>query len=708
MQRKQKQNKFKQRYHVTDEFLENFFDSVVFEGNHINKFLKDVKSKYVVNARLKYQNYLQKDVKNLSKIKMNAIASKLYKSETFKGILSMIGYGYIDPINQKVFTILYKTYQHILCGDASHTILNILGKQDGMYNSFLFTCNISKAVTYCLSGNKRKLVLKTSGFRVVNKNGYKLGDTWWLERGGESKFITLHAMAEIIANNMRQCLYFPKTILYDQIKRCRQRPKCQNTITNLMECDQNLTHQTALFTKNTCDSCSENTDDTIIQTHDANDSLILQDETQYANMSASPIALVSNNLSPSPVANDSLMIDSDTNDANSIPLNYIPDSNSDLSFESENCDNENEQSKSRNQTQTKIKKSKAISTAKRAFLDQDDAIEQEFIQNVGPHPKDCVNIGQFLHYHLLSLDFATNCNVDSLRIVLVNLIKHQLQDLKHNKEWINQQTLNTFNWEDYFLIVCQEIIHIYIRFRKEKCFNWQHADCLWIMKNVRAIISGIRTHYDINSAPPVVDGINKYHPYDLIQKCPYNLTGNQQLFEDLQELLDIQYQLKSTKRPELISKLLSQKRKITTPESVLIEILQWLCDHSVPEHQLSWSSVFEVGIKKWQQVTLDSYIYLTQQDKDNVQKKPQKIKMPFYKNGITQWEQISLLLKSKGKQDGNYDAICGPYVSCLDLTSYFESLFVFSFIFSTFWYHDLCQIFEQVPYGLQLCSFYTP
>jgi len=131
-QQKQIQNKFKQRYHVTDEFLENFFDSVVFEGNHVNKFLQDVKSKYVVNARLQYQNYLQRDVKNLSKIQMNQIATKLYQSETFKGILSMIGYGYIHPINKKVFSILYKTYQHILCGDASHAIMNILGKQRGI------------------------------------------------------------------------------------------------------------------------------------------------------------------------------------------------------------------------------------------------------------------------------------------------------------------------------------------------------------------------------------------------------------------------------------------------------------------------------------------------------------------------------------------------------------------------------------------------
>ena len=203
------------------------------------------------------------------------------------------------------------------------------------------------------------------------------------------------------------------------------------------------------------------------------------------------------------------------------------------------------------------------------------------------------------------------------------------------------------------------------------------------MKNVRAIISGIRTHYDINTAPPVVDGVQKFHPCDLVENCPWNFTKDPQLFNDLQQLLDIQYQLKSTKKQELLTQLTAQKFKLHHQPRQLIEILQWLADHSVREHQLSWSSIFEVGIDKWKRVSVESYIYHSQKEKEDPNQKPTQIKIPFYKNGMTQWEQISLLLKQTSKQN-TYEAVCGPYVSCLDLTSYFESLFVFSYLLNTF------------------------
>ena len=62
---------------------------------------------------------------------MNALAEKLYQTRTFKGIVNMIGYGYIDPINRRVQSILNKSYQHILCADASQAIMNMWGKQQG-------------------------------------------------------------------------------------------------------------------------------------------------------------------------------------------------------------------------------------------------------------------------------------------------------------------------------------------------------------------------------------------------------------------------------------------------------------------------------------------------------------------------------------------------------------------------------------------------
>ena len=395
---------------MTDEFVENMFESVIMEGKHINKFLNDIKSNYVTNARKLYQDYLQTNVKDISKIHMKDISQSLYRSETFKQIISMIGYGYIHPINHKLFSILYATYQHILCGDASHAIMNILGKQQG---------------------NKRKLVLKTSGFRVVNKNGYKLGDTWWLERGGESKYITLHAMAEIIAQNMRQCRWCPKTIVYASIQRCRKREQEKQQYASMDyddddddDDDSELDIPTTF--NSTGPSLMRNDDFSSSSKNQQNDSdseiEINGDYTAYRRCD----------------------IEENQSSTDSIIDYALDDTASDYGNHQGNTHD--------NHPPNPIKQSPTKSKPKpKSFIDDEDEIE-DFIQEVGDHPKDCVEIGEFLNYHLLSLDFATNCNIDSLRVVLLNLIKHELKDMKPNPEWQNRYG-KKFKWEDYFLLV---------------------------------------------------------------------------------------------------------------------------------------------------------------------------------------------------------------------------------------------------------------
>ena len=134
----QKQNKFKTRYHVTDEWLENFCDSVIFEGNHINVFLNDIKSRYLVTARSNYRKIGIEDA-HLSKLTMKKYAKQLYNDQTIKKIVSMIAYGYIDPINVKIDNIITRSFQYITCADSSHSIMQILGKQDGLF-FFVFIC----------------------------------------------------------------------------------------------------------------------------------------------------------------------------------------------------------------------------------------------------------------------------------------------------------------------------------------------------------------------------------------------------------------------------------------------------------------------------------------------------------------------------------------------------------------------------------------
>ena len=86
--------------------------------------------------------------------------------------------------------------------------------------------------------------------------------------------------------------------------------------------------------------------------------------------------------------------------------------------------------------------------------DEDDEIAQDYVHNVGDNPPDCVNSWEFLNYHMLSLDFATNCNPDNIRNILVNIMKHELKDeMKQSKEYVNAKTGTTYKWDEYFLIV---------------------------------------------------------------------------------------------------------------------------------------------------------------------------------------------------------------------------------------------------------------
>ena len=120
---------------MTEEFLENFFDLVIIQGIQLNKWLQDITSKYLVSARCTFRKLTPQQYAP-SKLNVKASTETFYKARTFKGIVSMFGYGYIDPQNRKIQTIIAETFQHILCGDASHAIMNLLGKQEGL--KFLF------------------------------------------------------------------------------------------------------------------------------------------------------------------------------------------------------------------------------------------------------------------------------------------------------------------------------------------------------------------------------------------------------------------------------------------------------------------------------------------------------------------------------------------------------------------------------------------
>ena len=58
-----------------------------------------------------------------------------------------------------------------------------------------------------------------------------------------------------------------------------------------------------------------------------------------------------------------------------------------------------------------------------------------------------------MHYHSLNFDWATNCNPDNIRNIIVHLLKKKLNDPVDNTSWTSPNTNVTYRWDEYFLIV---------------------------------------------------------------------------------------------------------------------------------------------------------------------------------------------------------------------------------------------------------------
>ena len=213
----------------------------------------------------------------------------------------------------------------------------------------------------------------------------------------------------------------------------------------------------------------------------------------------------------------------------------------------------------------------------------------------------------------------------------------------------------------------------------------QHADALWIMKNVREIIKAIRNTFNINKVPPVcgnASGIQvpKYAPYDLIDKTPRKLFQDKKYYNVMKHVVRTHYKLKATRDKKLISALIKDKYKYVNILSMqqIREELTFCVQHSPNEFQLVWSSIFEVDIDDWYQINHLEYIYLTHDDKQNESEIPEKIDIPYFKNGISQYIQLLSFLRL---QFCDYPAVISPFSSCISLASYFDSIFVYVFLY---------------------------
>lgn len=262
----------------------------------------------------------------------------------------------------------------------------------------------------------------------------------------------------------------------------------------------------------------------------------------------------------------------------------------------------------------------------------------------------------------------------------------------------------------HFVQPCQEIWHIWIRYRKAGCCQPQHGDWPWQTNDFRAIIHGIRERYsiridspvlterivvDAHSAPkhtpskkkaashsketlPTTTVIHEayFDPYTLFRKV--RVFRNEANIECMRKVLYLTYQLKGTRTPALIHDLQCKIAAACTSISYadIVDCIKYCIIHLPMQFRLHFFSLFEWPTNQWKQVCLSEYVFYSYQDQANPNKRPQRIKIPFF---VIQKSQYQQLLLFTNLSEDEYPYCIGPHSSALSLLAHFESHFWYVF-----------------------------
>ena len=289
-------------------------------------------------------------------------------------------------------------------------------------------------------------------------------------------------------------------------------------------------------------------------------------------------------------------------------------------------------------------------------------------------------------YNYVSIDFdrATACKPDKIREILLFWIKYYLNLSNETEYYINPHGI-LFKFKSFFIIVSQEIQHIYIRARKIKMWKFHHSDQSLIRLNWQTVVKGCTVRYDEFETPPVLIDEKeaelrniepKYHPYNLIDN-KIELLQNREKCDAMCEIVQNIWKLTKTYSKILIDEL---KRKIHFNKMVswlkakecLMNILKW----SPSRYLTCVLALFLVGWDVWHDLKKEDRWYTSYKAKEK--KDYTQGNIPYIIAGESQYRDIINYLHLK---TDDYPNKFFPFASVLQMTSAYDSIFMYVFPF---------------------------
>ena len=292
----------------------------------------------------------------------------------------------------------------------------------------------------------------------------------------------------------------------------------------------------------------------------------------------------------------------------------------------------------------------------------------------------------FYNYVSINFDRATASDPSTIRDILLFFIKHYLNISNDSIYYVNPHGI-CFKFTSFFIIVSQEIQHIFIRARKIKIWKFHHSDSSSIRLNWLTVVKGCTKKYDPKETPPIlIDEIEskiydrqpQYHPFNLVRN-KLKLFQNRKLFDEMCEIVKNIWKLRSTFAKTLQDEL---KQRIYHNDLIkwkqvnecLMNIVKW----SPSRYLTAVLSIFMIGWDRWNNPPFkEDRWYKSLHHK--VSGELTQSDIPYCIAGEAEYEDILNILHLKTEDYPNEFA---PFASVLQLTAAFDSIFWYVCIYS--------------------------
>ena len=246
--------------------------------------------------------------------------------------------------------------------------------------------------------------------------------------------------------------------------------------------------------------------------------------------------------------------------------------------------------------------------------DDDEEMEAEEREYLGAQTADG---GFFQFRHYLNIDRGTQSNPVNVRNALMHYLKKEL-GLKSNEYIYTNNDGVTFDFRYYYVIVGQELFHLFLRASDKHIWNWRHSDCVYVVGAFQAVVKIYQEEYDINETPDVLSdnvkdpyAVYKYceilhEDFDLVQQviitwlrfsginvyCP----GASEYIGELAEIL--------------YGKQLYDEDDDLNAKGVVSKFLCWCYDHLTPRSVARFESVKYFSIMKYSIISMYLHVFL--------------------------------------------------------------------------------------------------